>query len=398
MVTHSFHTIPGTPDFELGLARKSKIEYWLTLPDSEPPQGLVFYVHGFGGEMLQGYALKLRTFIAETYNLACVSVHPHLFYNRPAGKGENVFFEWPDVVYLNRKLQQHQCPQYCPQQMPCSLPGMLAPLKSLHDALAASPTDAREVLSAMIYPPHGELHTFGLLQAVDHLLVYYDLLNKIRFDPGKIIAVGSSHGGYIANLMAKLAPNTITAVFDNSAYPAPPNYYIAGRELNIYEHLYHISEHLSLGCMLKSGWTFNEKAANFYSPDRERIRSFLFADDIKEMARAGNCKTQFRFYHSKYDDLAPVGEKQKMIDLLLAHGFDLQYKLMDHENVDGTLVKNLRHGMDLSIKTMFKNFYPTIATRGGDTDIDMQSQITYSGFNLEYTFKFNKTTVIPLVR
>ena len=115
------------------------------------------------------------------------------------------------------------------------------------------------------------------------------------------------------------------------------------------------------------------------------------------MAEAGGCKTQYRFYHSNHDDLAPVKDKLRMINLLEKHGFNVQYFLMGKDDIDGVFVKNLKHGMDLSLKTMFTKLYPTISTRNSHTDIELCSEIVYPGHEMNYVFRYEKERLIPAV-
>lgn len=409
MAKHITKHIPGTDDFELGRTRTAPTKYFLTLPDSGKPAGLVFVVHGFGGDRNLEYSRKLREHISDTYNLATVAVLAHAFRNRPEADGSNVYFEAEDIALLNARLQSHKCPAYNPPGIPIRFKEALDHLFCIEQNVAgiiASGDQQKieklyknqfEALTAVIYPPNDEQQTFGILQAVDHLLVLGDLLGELGFPHDNIIAMGSSHGGYIANLMAKLAPNTFAAVFDNSSYPAAPPNYIYGREIKTFEHKFFISEHLVLCCYLKTGWTSRQGHPNTFTPDRARIRSFLDEEVIRRMAQLGGCRTQYRFYHSLQDRLVPAEQKSKMIHLLQEHGFDVQYNFMGKEDIDGRFVKNLDHGMNLSLKIMFDRLYPTITPRKGSTDLELDSVITYEGTELDYTFTFSKQGVVPTV-
>lgn len=407
MAKHLQKKIPGIHDFELGYGRETPVSYFLTLPDAGKADGLVFVVHGFGGDKHHEYSQKLREFIADRYNMATVAVHPHAFQNRPTPGGKNIFLELRDILYINGRLRYYGCP-LLPKKKILSLEESLPflncleaqvgyALKRLPDIKKLLHQGQYELLPAVIQPPNGEFHTFGIMQALDHICVLYDLYHEISFDRGNIIAMGSSQGGYIADIMSKLAPSTFSAVFDNSAYPEPPERFVVGRDLNIPELYHRIGEHVMLGCFLKSGWTLDEKAKNYYSEERRRIRSFLFPEDIKAMARYGSCKTQYRFYHSRHDKLAAVEKKESMAKLLQEQGFDVRLVIMDEKDVDGRFVKNLDHGMNLSMKIMFANLFETVTRRAEQTDIDLQSKIIYRGSNLTYSFTYTPAGVIPEV-
>ena len=190
-----------------------------------------------------------------------------------------------------------------------------------------------EYLTASIRPENGDYQNFGVMQALDHLYVLSDLIKSIEFDKGNIIAFGSSQGGYIANLMAKFAPNTFSAVLDNSSYAFAPLVFILGRQLGLPEYWGIMSENIHLGCFVISPWRLNHNEKNYFSRDRQKIRSFLFEDDIKTMAKIGKNKTQYRIYHSRNDGLAKIDDKIQVTDLLQKNGFDVQISIMDQKKM-----------------------------------------------------------------
>jgi hypothetical protein len=236
------------------------------------------------------------------------------------------------------------------------------------------------------------------MQALDHICVLYDLQKRIDFDWGHIIAIGSSHGGYIANLLSKIAPNTLSAVFDNSSYAVPPLSYVMERECKpaIFHPCEMITKNIGIYYTIKSGWTTNTLSPNYYSEDARKIRGFLYEEDIKKMAEMGKNKTQYRFYHSKYDfQISNVHEKIRMINLLKNYGFDCKLNMIDHGDVDGRFVKSLEHGMQLSLKIMFEKLYPEVTCRNKHSDITLKSLVIYEGIKGDYVFKYENDGVIP---
>lgn len=394
MAIHFEKTTTGAEDFELGLKRESPVRYTLTLPDSAEPRGLVFVIPGFGEDSNSEYARKLREFIADQYALASTSVMYHAIQSRPANGGQ-LGFEDHDIELLTKKLQQYGSP----------IANNIAENVNLLDqAITRAKAENRcniemlflnqyELLTSSIYPGQGEYQNFGVMQALDHLYVLGDLLQNVAFDRGNIIAFGSSHGGYIANLMAKFAPNSFSAVLDNSSYACAPLPYVVGRQLGCHEFLATMSLNIAIACFVVSPWRLHPHEKNFFSDDRQKIRSFLFDDDIKTMAAAGGNKTQYRFLHSEQDMIAKVEDKLKMATLLQDNGFDVRISLMGPKDVDGHFVKNLNHGMDLSLKTMFTKLYETIQPRQPQTDFDLNSEITYKGIDMDYTFTFREKTL-----
>lgn len=394
MAIHFEKTTTGADDFELGIKRENPLRYTLTLPDNAEPKGLVFVIPGFGEDSNSEYSKKLREFIADKYSLASTSVMYHAIQSRPANGGQ-IGFEDNDIELLTKKLHQYGSP----------IANNIAENVDLLDrAMTKAKAENRcnintlylnqyELLSASIYPAQGEYQNFGVIQALDHLYVLGELLQSVAFDKGNIIAFGSSHGGYIANLMAKFAPNSFSAVLDNSSYACAPMPYIVGRQLGCHEFLATMTMNIAIACFVASPWRLYPNEKNFFSEDRQRIRSFLFDEDIKSMAVYGETKTQYRFLHSEQDMIAKVDEKLSMVTHLKNSGFDVQLALMGPKDVDGYFVKNLNHGMNLSLRKMFSKLYETIQPQNAQTDFDLNSEITYKGSEMNYIFNFNATTI-----
>ncbi|MCW1585564.1 DUF2920 family protein, partial [Campylobacter jejuni] len=72
-----------------------------------------------------------------------------------------------------------------------------------------------------LQPTKNEYQNFGIMQAQDLLNVALYLKNMlllILWGGIPVIMIGSSHGGYLAHLAAKIAPWLIDGVIDNSSY------------------------------------------------------------------------------------------------------------------------------------------------------------------------------------
>lgn len=394
MAIHAENETIGADDFELGIKRESPLRYHVTLPTNGERKGLVFVIPGFGEDNNSEYLKKLREFIADTYSLVCVTVMYHAIESRPNNGGQ-LGFEEEDIALLKEKMHQYGCPvANTIAENITILDKAISEKKSKNICnIEKLLFNQYELLTSSIYPGKGEYQNFGVIQAVDHLHVLSELLKTLDFNKGTIIAFGSSHGGYLANLLAKFSPNTFSAVFDNSSYSCPPLPYIVGRQIRQYEYLALITMNIAAGCFVISPWRLNPHEQNFYSKDRQKIRSFTSLEDIQKMANYGSKKTQYRFYHSTKDMIAKPEDKIRAFDFLKKEGFDAQLKLMDEKDVDGVFVKNLNHGMDLSLKTMFINLYPTVMPRNPHTDFELQSEIVYEGFEMDYCFSYTNSRV-----
>jgi hypothetical protein len=391
MAKHAEYIIKGIDDFELGIARQTPLKYFLTLPDDDKIKGLCFFIPGLGDENNEEYIIKFRSFVADNYSMGCVSVSYHAI-NARHTRNAKIDFEYEDIERLNDFLKYFGCP---------------LTYKSFDEAISILDQTIEKHGNRFIcltghlnFGDQTEYQNFGVMQALDHICVLYDLQNRINLDwKGNIIAFGSSHGGYIANLLSKFAPNSITAVFDNSSYADPPLYYVMERELKhgcSFIPAERLLKNIGIYLSIKSGWTTNSLASNYYSEDARRIRSFLYEQDIIKMAEIGNNKTQYRFYHSKYDYwISNVYEKIAMVTLLKKHNFDTKIYVMDHKDIDGKFVKNLDHGMNLSLQQMFSNLYSDITFTNSYSDITLKSLVRYESLNGAYEFKYESDKIIP---
>ena len=85
-------------------------------------------------------------------------------------------------------------------------------------------------INASLLPARGEYQNFGILAALDVLNAIRDAVVRYHVDINNIIIIGGSYGGYIANLVTKIIPGYIRAVFDNSSWANPNLQYVVGRE------------------------------------------------------------------------------------------------------------------------------------------------------------------------
>lgn len=381
--------LKGTDDFELGIKRDSPLRYTLDLPDNGKAKGLVLVIPGFGADCSDEYQFKLRQHIVEKYNWAAASVYYHAIAIRPQSGGA-IVIEQEDIQVLRQALLKRKL-----QVLPELEPNLLA----LAKVLVAS--GEKEAIPCSIISPNGDYQNFGVMQAIDHLLVLGEILDFIADPELPVVAFGSSHGGYLANLMAKFAPNTFAAVLDNSSYVTPPLNYIIGRQVGMPEYTHQLPQYpgILFRCFSRNRWALQRNLPNFFSRDRMGIRSFSETLQLDAMAKYGNCKAQYRFIHSSRDgNIAPFEEKKRYSDLLRKMGFDVVLKVVSEKDVDGTLVKNLDHGMGLSLKKMFEYFFPTITPTRSVNDFQLQSKIVYEGFLTNYIFEFSGKRVIPTVQ
>jgi len=214
-----------------------------------------------------------------------------------------------------------------------------------------------------LIPKKDEYQNFGVMQALDHLNVLKDLHKKFEKTATlPTVCFGSSHGGYIAQLMAKFAPSSISHVVDNSSYVKPALQYILGKEINVNipEFVMYFNK-LRVNCFVQTYWTLNSNSPYCYTKGRDIIRDVSYTEHIEIMARASKRKTKYIMYHSEHDALALIQEKKILCDNLVANGYSVKLHTFSKEDeVDGKFIKNLEHGMGMSIKELIKKELPNI--------------------------------------
>lgn len=365
--------IDGAPDFELGLPRATALAYDITWPQEGEAAGVVLVIPGFGDDTAAGYSQALRRHIVETTGMGAVSVRYHAFHARPTN-GATFSIDPREHIYLIGEAARRNVPM-----------GDHNDIRAISQGLVAAKADVRG--RVIIEPAHGERQNFGVIQALDHLCVIGDLLeNAPSFDTRRIIALGSSHGGYIAHLVAKFAPSTLAAIIDNSAYAQPPMCFLSiGDQPELFLNL----DGFTLEAQTRSAWSVsNREAANFYDRDRDLIRDLRFPPHVAAMrAAAADHGTQYFMVNSARDDISPPAVKQRQQAVLARAGFETELQIVQADDIDGQLFKKFTHGLDCSLKRLFDRYIGRVRPRETDLDGALATTIAYDGVDRGYRFR-----------
>lgn len=330
------HTIEAHADFEFGSDIKRTVDYAVAIPDDGKIVSLVVYIAGFG-EDAGSYRKKFQDHICREYHMACLSVDYHCIFSRPdTGAAVKIEMETLKLLRSITGLSQQ-----------ASMDELM--LKAAE--MKADPTTPL-IVPGTLYPGKNEYQNFGLLPALDHIFAINDLFIQYPHIPKTIYAIGSSYGGYIANLISKLAPCTLNAVFDNSSWAVPNMKYIKGQELGLTEFTGILSSNVVLELNVLSPWTHLPFMPNYFNEDRKQIRSFP-EDHLNVMADTGNKKTIYRCVHAKEDTVSNTEEKIKLVNVLKKMGFDVQMEIYSEADIDGRYIKHMEHGMGLSMRMFF---------------------------------------------
>ncbi|MEW5687020.1 MAG: DUF2920 family protein [Pseudomonadota bacterium] len=364
--------IIGASDFELGQQRSAPLRYDITWPAEGEAAGVVLVISGFGDDTSSEYSRKLRAHIAETTGMGAVSVRYHAFEARP-NNGGKVVVDPREQIYLLGLAMVH---------------GIKVDMSesALVLADAVGKVDTRSRVRAIIETGSGEAQNFGVIQALDHLCVIGDLIaNAPPFDVRRIVALGTSHGGYIAHLMAKFAPSTLAAIIDNSSYAQPPmNYLGIGDESEFTLK----AGSAVMDASVRSAWTVSDRQArNFYGRDQDLIRDARYPPHLAAArAAAGDAGTQYFMVNATVDSISPPAMKRRQHAALVEAGFDAHLEIIGPEGIDGQLFKTLTHGLGCSLKGLFDRHIGQVRSRAVDPDVMRGSVVVYDGVDLAYRF------------
>jgi hypothetical protein len=339
-------------DIELGLPR-APIDYFVTTPQKGVTKktGLVLFIPGFGMLADSSYVVdKFAPYIADKYNCLVVSVNYFGIHNRPETGAyyrlADDFFDVLKRVYnLETSITIPNIPltqEYLPQ---------------LQNFAYGTLTELSKVLSVNWIDPQcqvllrygkDEYESFGFLPALDYLQVTGEILKTYQIDTQRMIILGSSYGGYIANLIGKFAPNTFSTIIDNSGFVKANIRHVTSQESLIKTGAY--GSFISLNCYVAhdSLWTLiNENSSHYFSDDHRAIRSLFHTSHFQKTT------TQYHIFHSVQDTLtATIAEKDKQVALLKKYA-EVFYHRIEPQHIDGKVFKTMGHGMNASLRGLF---------------------------------------------
>ena len=218
-----------------------------------------------------------------------------------------------------------------------------------------------------MYPTKDEYQNFGIMQAIDILnAILYTKHNLCagKFNKIPVILVGSSHGGYLANLSAKIAPWLVDAVIDNSSYAIFLWRLIGfGKEIDFTKFFCCATDDFYQDICLylfdKTYWTLDKTSLYYFNESREEIRNILNPKHLKVQSKFK--KTFYIGYHCVNDDIAPAKDKTELYDALKKLKFDATlHMIKDESEADGKFIKSLTHGMGMSYKLLLQKELPGV--------------------------------------
>ncbi|ELY0805881.1 DUF2920 family protein [Campylobacter upsaliensis] len=202
-----------------------------------------------------------------------------------------------------------------------------------------------------------------------------------------IIYGGNSYGGYLAHLIAKIAPWHCQAILDNSCSPLPQLEYIVGRELGQGDATT-LDRDLNIKLYSKTFWTCDANSKHCFTSEHYKIRSLLNTEHLKIQAKYAK-DTLFISYHSAYDEFGTAKDKEKLYELYRALGFKAKLHLIkDEKELDKKFIRSLSHSLGMSDSGLFRKELPFILEKfKGKNFTQKQGQISYPCGDKIFTFK-----------
>ena len=406
MIQHKSYEITSTDDIELGIKRKSKLEFKVSFDETKEMKALFVYITGIRGADYAGYEEHLAEFVVQTYGVAVLRVDYHCIGFRPQ-TGATFYMDKRDKELFLRSIEGIISPpsfledkDILEQEQVFELCAWLDSLvKYLKNQNKIAKKDYLLPIFLGLQPTKNEYNNFGIMQALDIInAIYFVRKNSAKFKLAKTpktLLFGTSHGGYLGFLCAKFAPWLIDAVVENSGYVvAPFRFYGLGKDLD-FINLDDVELTIPLDAFAniipctftKTHFTANTNSPNFLCKARLDIRNPLNESQLKTQVKHQN-KPIFVSYHSVRDELDSAQNKEKFFEILQNLGFEASLRVVkDESEIDGKFIKNLEHGMGMSIKSLIKKELPPLLARHFTHEKDEKREIAYKSENLEYKFK-----------
>lgn len=344
------------PDLELGIPRQP-VRFDLRLPSGglRPDTGLVFYIHGWGARYDDAYAAKLLPYLADRHNCVAVSVDYQ-------GSVAHAGFSMVPAPDFFAKLAEHHGVQV-------TAPTGVAPLQIAQMVLAQmAQRGITQLHPECAFLRGSEAYSnFGLLPALDHLQVLHRVQAELPLDKRRIYVIGTSYGGYVAMMAAKLAPNSFKLVVDNSGFSS------AADTLAVYGMGELCSSRPAVRLLSRVAFSPNPANSYYLTPSMRRIRAVGVDEHYSD--QDGVCASYG--YHSAHDNVAPLAAKVAAAEVVARHRrHDL--KIVTEADIDGCIFKATTHGMHASLRGLFDMTMERWRGDGGGdvpavTDFDLET-------------------------
>ena len=391
LINQSFE-IDSCDDVELNIKRTSKLEYRISYDDEKEIKAIVFVIGGYGANANIYFLDSYRNYIAKNFDVVAVHVFYHCFCQRRSDVEKYSaykYFQEEDIENIKNLLNQFHF-SYGEINNDNALFLANSLVKHVENLKMQNKLEHNFKLNftSTFIPSNGEYQNFGIMAALDHINALKDLVKRFpKFADLPKIYGGGSYGGYLALLIAKIAPWYVDGVIDNSGSAVPPLIYILGREMEGGCDYVFNDPNTLIECFLKTHWTRKENSPYFFNNENYFIRTLLNKDHLILQSQK-NKNIIYVSYHSKEDPLTPANFKEQTMQILKILGYDVSLNLIDENKIDGKFIKNLDHGCGIPDKALFRKELPLMLEKLQKRKSLMQeNSISYPCGNKVFTFK-----------
>lgn len=365
-------------DVELGYPRRD-LPYAVVVPEAGigPRTGLIVYIFGFGGAYDDAYAQKLLPYLANDHDCVAVAVDYH---GGTAQSRLNLSFA-PDF-FVNLRDHHGISVNITPGVDPVAF------RRLLFQTLAEAGVQALHPACRLI--KEGESYiNFGVLPALDLLQVVARVIAEHGIDRRRIFALGTSYGGYLALLLAKLAPNTFRFVVDNCGFSN------AADAAGVVYGFTTLAEPVAVQMVARQAFSADPRSPAHFNASRQAIRDLAVASHYHLPSA-----TFAYSYHGTQDHVASPQAKQALSALLQSQGRRHHLRMIGSQDVDGQVFKVPDHGFKASMRGLFRlSMERWLSEPGHDldpdpiTDFDLGTVTMLECAELDYLFEFSPAGV-----
>ncbi|HED0705546.1 TPA: DUF2920 family protein [Campylobacter jejuni] len=393
MLINQTFEIDSCDDVELNIKRTSKLEYRISYDDEKDIKAIVFVIGGYGANANISFLDFDREYIAKNFDVVVVHVFYHCFCQRRSDVEKYSaykYFQEEDIENIKNLLNQFHF-SYGEINNDNALFLANSLVKHVENLKMQNKLDHNFKLNftSTFIPPNGDYQNYGIMAAIDHINALKDLVKRFpKFADLPKIYGGGSYGGYLALLIAKIAPWYVDGVIDNSGTVLPLLECIIGKDLSRPEFFFSDLNKL-VGMFIKTYWTReDERLSYFFTNENYMIRSLLNSSHLTIQASV-NKNIILVSYHSLKDPFNTAKDKQTLFLAYKELGYDATLHLIkDESEIDGRFIKDLNHGMRITDKALFRKELPLMLEKlQGRKSFMQENSISYPCGNKVFTFK-----------
>ena len=343
--------------------KERKLKIYFSEPESGVNEntGILLLIPGFGGNANSNVYKKMRDYFSDEYNLVVVQCD---------------YFGWefmqaPNNVSIN--LNKEELLKVFSQK---EIDYIFKDKEFLNRLIEVANKYSYNILCNEVLDENlTNFNDMGIMQALDNIsavIIMIEIIkdNGYKFDEGKIIIYGHSHGAYLAYLCNAFAPNLFSMIIDNSAWIFPV-YLESNRYVNT------VYGNTILSCQF-----------DYLAKSIDYDKEILY---LPSLYKKFNNICNIICYHGTDDSLININDKEKFAKCVNR----LFLNKISSSKVDGKIFKSTQHGLGADFIKMFELTMKNNGEFKKDKNISL-SNILYETNKKKYYFDYSN--IVPNLR